>query len=227
MSFTKHSPPTATTNQHQPPNQQIKHPTSTNQHHPTNKSTTQPTSTNITQQTNQQPFSTKNNKKTDSFPSLFQRIPRYQGVGPKHAKIQKSDHLTRSESVIGWIDGWEGGKLPPSNWDGSRLKTNKPYERLGDIFHQPWIYYIIYNCRLDVGDVFICSDFLMVFKWDHPDVRDICWIFIFNWRWDVVSVWSDRCSFWCVWNWDVFGMNVSFLRTVSFVCVRWNYLYKF
>ena len=137
MSFTKHSPPTATTNQHQPPNQQIKHPTSTNQHHPTNKSTTQPTSTNITQQTNQQPFSTKNNKKTDSFPSLFQRIPRYQGVGPKHAKIQQSDHLTRSESVIGWIDGWEGGK-PPSNWDVG--PTKKPL-KLGKFSNQ--IYYIM------------------------------------------------------------------------------------
>lgn len=125
MSFTKHSPPTATTNQHQPPNQQIKHPTSTNQHHPTNKSTTQPTSTNITQQTNQQPFSTKNNKKTDSFPSLFQRIPRYQGVGPKHAKIQKSDHLTRSDkSSDGSMDGREGSYLHPTGMDLGWKQTN-------------------------------------------------------------------------------------------------------
>ena len=115
MSFTIHSPPTQLTNINHPPTQ----------HQPP----THPTSTN--QPTNQPPNHSHSQQKIKGF------LQRNQGVGPKHAKIQQSDHLTRSESVIGWIDGWEGGK-PPSNWDVG--PTKKPL-KLGKFSNQ--IYYIM------------------------------------------------------------------------------------
>ena len=167
--------PTHCHNQHQP----------TNINHPTNRSNTQrnqPTSTNINQQTNQQPIlNNQQTKNRATFPSLKCRIPRDQGVGPKHAKIQKSDHL--SVTVIGWIDGWGGRENVHPTGDGCRLKTNNNIENGGNF--SPTKFATVHHFVGWMLGMYFFSDFLMscfFFKLDQPDVRDICWIFIFNWK---------------------------------------------
>lgn len=141
--------------------------------------------------------------------------------------------MRKSKSRITWreaaidgvwrvIDGWEGkhwtldvGRTQTNHWTLGKFSTNQ-------------IYYIIYNCRLDLGDVlyiFCFFDVFLFFKLDQPDVMGYMLdLYFSNWKWDVVSVWSvligtDRCSFWCVWNWDVFGMNMSIFGDGIFMLV--------
>lgn len=133
--------------------------TSHNHNQPTNQPPTQSTSTKPTNQptsTNQPP----NHNHAQQPKNKGFSIPRYQGIGPKHAKIQKSDHL----------DGWRVFPIEVGCRSNQPLKMGK--------FHQ--LNLLHHNVGLDVGGV-LFSDVIFL-NWISLMLGDIFWIFIFNWK---------------------------------------------